>query len=90
MTDRYAECMAQLVTRIDDRLLREVDALVRDGAAANRSEAVRLGLQALVERHGRARTGREIAEGYRRLPQATEETAGLDEATRVLVAEEPW
>lgn len=82
--------MAQLVTRIDDTLLSRVDALIREGAAASRSDAVRLGLIALVERHGRARTGRQIVEAYRRTPQEDHELAGLDEATRALVGEEPW
>jgi Arc/MetJ-type ribon-helix-helix transcriptional regulator len=82
--------MAQLVARIDDRLLARVDGLVREGAAADRSDAVRLGLIALVERHGRIRTGREIAEAYRRGPQEDPELSGLDGATRALVGEEPW
>jgi len=87
---RYANCMAQLVTRVDDRLLAEVDALVDEGVAATRSDAVRLGLVALVERHRRQQTGIAIVDGYRRHPQYEEELAGLDDATRALVEEEPW
>lgn len=86
----YAERMAQLVTRVDDRLLAAVDALVAEGVAATRSDAVRLGLEGLVERHRRQQTGRSIVEGYRRQPQDQEELAGLDEATRALIEEEPW
>lgn len=82
--------MAQLVTRVDDRLLAEVDALVDGGVAATRSDAVRLGLEALIARHRREQTGRAIIEGYRRHPQNDEELAGLSEATRALVEEEPW
>jgi Arc/MetJ-type ribon-helix-helix transcriptional regulator len=82
--------MAQLVTRVDERLLADVDALVREGVAASRSDAVRLGLEGLVDRHRRLRTGRAIAEAYRRRPQNDEETAGLDQATRALIEEEPW
>jgi Arc/MetJ-type ribon-helix-helix transcriptional regulator len=82
--------MAQLVTRVDERLLADVDALVREGAAASRSDAVRLGLEALVERHRRLQTGRAIAEAYRRHPQNGTETAGLERATRALIEEEPW
>jgi metal-responsive CopG/Arc/MetJ family transcriptional regulator len=58
--------MAQLVTRLDDDLLAEVDALIGDGVAANRSEAVRLALQQLVDRHERRQVGGRIADGYRR------------------------
>jgi Arc/MetJ-type ribon-helix-helix transcriptional regulator len=86
----YAKCMAQLVTRVDDRLLAEVDDLVSEGVAATRSDAVRLGLEALVERHRRQQTGQTIVDAYRRQPQGDEELAGLDEATRALIEEEPW
>jgi Arc/MetJ-type ribon-helix-helix transcriptional regulator len=82
--------MAQLVTRVDDRLLADVDALVSEGVAATRSDAVRLGLEALVDRYRRAQTGRAIIDGYRRHPQYGEEEAGLDDATRALIEEEPW
>lgn len=82
--------MAQLVTRVDDRLLDDVDALVSEGVAATRSDAVRLALEGLVERHRRHRTGQAIADAYRRHPQNEEELAGLDDATRALIEEEPW
>lgn len=82
--------MAQLVTRLDDRLLGDVDALVADGVVASRSEAVRVALERLVDLHRRRRIGAAIAEAYRRRPQSDDELAGLDEATRALVAEEPW
>lgn len=82
--------MAQLVTRVDDRLLADVDALVEEGVAATRSDAVRLGLEALVSQQRRRRTGQAIVDAYRRLPQQEHELAGLDHATRALVEEEPW
>ena len=82
--------MAQLVTRLDNELLSQVDSLVVEGVVANRSEAVRLGLQTLVEAHHRRWTGEQIAEAYRRQPQTDPELAGLDESTRALIEEEPW
>jgi Arc/MetJ-type ribon-helix-helix transcriptional regulator len=82
--------MAQLVTRLDDRLVEEVDGLVADGVVANRSEAVRLGLEQLVDRHRRRRVGERIADAYRSKPQSDVELAGLDAATRALIEEEPW
>jgi metal-responsive CopG/Arc/MetJ family transcriptional regulator len=82
--------MAQLVTRLDDRLLAEVDALVANHVVASRSEAVRLGLTRLVDQHRRAEVGAAIAGAYRRTPQTDDELAGLDAATRALVDEEPW
>lgn len=82
--------MAQLVTRVDDRLAREIDALVAEGVVASRSEAVRLGLEALLERHRRLRTGMTILAGYRRTPQTEAEIGWADEATRRMIADEPW
>lgn len=82
--------MVQVVTRLDDGLAAELDSLVADGIAGNRSEAVRLGLQRLIEEHRRQRVGAQIVEAYSRRPQTEEELAGLDQATRALIAEEPW
>ena len=82
--------MAQLVTRLDNELLSQVDSLVVEGVVANRSEAVRLGLKTLVDLHHRRLTGQQIAQAYRRQPQTDPELAGLDESTRALIEEEPW
>jgi Arc/MetJ-type ribon-helix-helix transcriptional regulator len=82
--------VAQLVTRIDDKLASEVDALVSQGAVRSRSDAVRQGLEALVERHRRSAVGRAIVEGYRRVPQTEAEVGWADEATRRMIADEPW
>ena len=68
----------------------EVDALIADGFVASRSEAVRLGLERLVDRHRREQIAAQVVEAYQRLPQTDEELAGLDEATRALINEEPW
>jgi len=82
--------MPQLVTRLDDDLAAAVDQLVSDGVVANRSDAVRAGLVALVDRHRRDRIGAEIVEGYRRIPQTEDDGAWADEATLRMIAEEPW
>jgi Arc/MetJ-type ribon-helix-helix transcriptional regulator len=82
--------MAQLVTRVDDRLVRELDDLVADGVIASRSEAVRIGLETLLERHRRRRTGEAIVAGYRRVPQTEVEAGWVDEATVRMIADEPW
>ncbi|HVM14826.1 MAG TPA: ribbon-helix-helix domain-containing protein [Egibacteraceae bacterium] len=82
--------MTQFVTRIDDELAGAIDALVSAGVVESRSDAVRIGLAQLVDRHRRRQIGESIAAGYRGLPQSDAELAGLDEATRALVAEEPW
>jgi metal-responsive CopG/Arc/MetJ family transcriptional regulator len=82
--------MAQVVTRLDDKLVADLDGLVTEGFVANRSEGVRVALEKLVEEQRRRRVGAEIVAGYERQPQTDDELAGLDEATRALIAEEPW
>lgn len=82
--------MAQLVTRIPDALAEQVDRLVDDGVVASRSEAVRLGLERLVDRERRRRIGEAIVDGYRRIPQTDEELEWADAATRDMMAEESW
>jgi Arc/MetJ-type ribon-helix-helix transcriptional regulator len=82
--------MAQLVARLDDKLLAAVDELVDIGVAGNRSEAMRMGLERLVEEHRRRRIGAEIVEGYTRHPETDEELAQAETATRALIEEEPW
>jgi Arc/MetJ-type ribon-helix-helix transcriptional regulator len=86
----YAERMAQLVTRVDDELAAAVDALVVSGVVASRSEAVRVGLLDLVERHRRAEIGRRIVVGYESMPQTDAEVGWADEATERMIADEPW
>jgi Arc/MetJ-type ribon-helix-helix transcriptional regulator len=82
--------MAQVVTRLDDKLAAELDGLVADGVVSNRSEAVRLGLERLVDEHRRQRIGAEIVAGYMRHPETDEELAQAEQATRALIEEEPW
>ena len=83
-------CMAQLVTRVDDDLAAAVDRLVEAGVVASRSEAVRFGLEQLVDRFRRAEVGERIARGYREHPQTDAEVAWADEASVRMIAEEPW
>lgn len=82
--------MAQLVTRVDDDLAAAVDELVEAGVVASRSEAVRLGLERLVDRHRRHQIGARIVEGYRSLPQTDAEMGWADESSVRMIAEEPW
>ena len=82
--------MAQLVTRLDDALAADVDVLVREGVAESRSDAVRIALRQLVDQHRRTQVGAAIVAGYRRTPQEEDEAPWSDEATRQMIAEEPW
>ena len=82
--------MAQFVTRLEDSFAERVDSLVAAGVLASRSEAVRVGLEELVDRLERERIGREIIEGYRRMPQTEEELAWAEDALEQMLEEEPW
>jgi metal-responsive CopG/Arc/MetJ family transcriptional regulator len=82
--------MTQIVTRLDERLVADLDGLVADGLAASRSEAVRMALEMLVDEHRRRRMGAEIVAGYERQPETDEELAQAEQATRALIEEEPW
>lgn len=82
--------MAQLVTRVDDELAGAVDELVAAGVVESRSDAVRLGLEALIDRHRRAAIGARIVEGYRATPQTEAEVGWADAGSIQMIAEEPW
>ena len=82
--------MAQFVTRLEDALSERVDTLVTAGVLASRSEAVRLGLERLVDELEREEVGRQIVEGYRRIPLTEEELEWAEESLEEMISEEPW
>lgn len=82
--------MSQLVTRIDDDLARDLDALVADGVVESRSDGVRTALRDLIDRHRRRRVAEADIAAYIAQPQTEEELRGVDEATRRMIEEEPW
>jgi mRNA interferase MazF len=65
--------MAQLVTRVDDALVREADLLVVAGVVESRSAPVGAAWEHLVESEGRRRTAATIVRGYERVPQTETE-----------------
>lgn len=86
----YAFRMSQLVARIDEELAACVDELVAEGVVESRSDAVRRGLQILVDQQRRRRTGEAITRGYQQYPQREEEVGWADEATIRMIGDEPW
>lgn len=82
--------MTQIVARLDEELVADLDDLVADGLVASRSEGVRVALVRLVDEHRRRRIGAEIVAGYERHPETAEELAQAQQATRALIEEEPW
>lgn len=80
----------QIAVKLPDEILARIDALIADGAFANRSAAVRRGLQALVDAHHRLDVDRAYVEGYSRTPESEAE---MREATRLAIEsieDEPW
>lgn len=75
---------------MDGDLAAAVDELVAAGVVESRSEAVRLGLQRLVDRHRRAEIGARIVDGYRTRPQSEADVAWADDSSLRMIAEEPW
>ena len=87
---RYAVCITQLVTRVDDTLVAAIDAMVDSGMVASRSDAVRLALTRFVDQQTRADIGARIVKGYVQTPQTDQEVGWTEAATARMVAEEPW
>lgn len=82
--------MTQLVTRIDEELAREIDALIAEGVVESRSDAVRRALRTLVDRHRRRRIGEAIVAGYREQPQTDVEIGWAHQAAVRMIEDEPW
>lgn len=81
--------MAQMVARLDDELAAAVDELVASGAVSSRSDAIRIGLERLVDEHRRRVIGALIVAGYTEHPQVEGEV-WADESTIRMIADEPW
>lgn len=82
--------MTQIIARVDDDTLKELDELIAEGVVASRSDAIRLGIARLVDRARRDRIGRQIVEGYLRMPETEAE---MEQARLNLihyVNAEPW
>lgn len=86
----YTYCMTQLVARIPEEVVAELDRLVASGSFESRSDLVREALVVYLDRLRREEIGRQIVEGYRRMPQTDEELAAADRMTREMIEEEPW
>lgn len=80
----------QIAIRIPTELARELDRLVASGGFASKADAIRLAVRRLVEAERRSRVGRDIAEGYRRVPQQDDEVEAARAAAIHSIEEEPW
>ncbi|HVL99540.1 MAG TPA: ribbon-helix-helix domain-containing protein [Egibacteraceae bacterium] len=80
----------QIAVRIPDELAHEMDGLVAAGRFASRADAVRAGLEAVIERERQRRIDEAIVEGYRRHPPTKAEERWAANSGRELIADEPW
>ncbi|MGA7270196.1 MAG: ribbon-helix-helix domain-containing protein [Acidimicrobiia bacterium] len=78
------------MTRVDDEFIEAIDQLITEGVVASRSDAVRRGLQVLIDQSRRRRTADAIVRGYQGKPQTEDEWGWADEATVRMIGEEPW
>lgn len=76
---RYAERMSpQIAVRLPGPLLDAIDGLVERGRFETRADAIRSGIELVVDADRRERIGRSIVEGYTRVPQAEDLDEDLD------------
>jgi Arc/MetJ-type ribon-helix-helix transcriptional regulator len=90
IADRYAADVPQLVIRVNADLVAAIDEMVESGEYASRSDVVWVAVERLSDRFRRDEIGRQIIEGYRRIPETPEEIAHARENARRMVEEEPW
>lgn len=80
----------QIAVKLPDDLVDELDRLVEGGTFANRSQAIRTGIEAMVIRQHRQEIDQRFRDGAARFPETIED---IDEATALAVSsiqEEPW
>jgi Arc/MetJ-type ribon-helix-helix transcriptional regulator len=91
MTNGYTLCMTtQIAVKLPDELVAAIDALVADGQYASRSEAFRVGVEALVADARRRRIDEAFARGFARIPDSPDEIAEANRLGLEAINEEPW
>jgi Arc/MetJ-type ribon-helix-helix transcriptional regulator len=80
----------QIAIRIPDALASDLDSLISTGRFETKADAVRTALEALIDAERRAELGRQIVEGYRRVPQEDADVAAASQAASRSIDEEPW
>lgn len=80
----------QIAVRMSDELATRLSELVEGGRFVSKAEAVRTAVEELVDRERRRMIGEQIAEGYRRIPQADDDLDDVVEVGLASIEEEPW
>ena len=74
---------------MSEQSLRSLDDLVSAGRYANRTDAVRAAVEALIAEAKRRELDAAIVQGYGRLPDAPADR-WVDAATTAMISAEPW
>lgn len=80
----------QIAVKLPEGLLSELDRLVGSGVYANRSQAVRAGLQAVVDNERSRAAERAYGEGFGRFPETEAELADATRLALEAISDEPW
>jgi len=80
----------QIAIRIPDALADQLEELVSSGRFETKADAVRTALESMIDTARRADIGRQIVEGYRRLPQDDVDVAAASQAATRSIEEESW
>jgi Arc/MetJ-type ribon-helix-helix transcriptional regulator len=80
----------QLAVKLSESMVDEIDRLIKDGRFANRTDAVRVALDRMLEELREEQVTAAIVEGYQRIPPDEADDAWAEMATRAMIADEPW
>lgn len=80
----------QIALKLPDALAAALDELVERGVYPNRSQAVRVAVEALVRRSAAERIDAAFAEGFTRHPERPEEIADATRLAVEAIEDEPW
>lgn len=82
--------MTQIAVKLPEQLLATVDQLVGKGRYANRSQAVRAALEALVRQDRAEQIGQAFARGFALHPERDDELTEAHRLAEESIHDEPW
>ncbi len=80
----------QIAVKLPDALASELDSMVERGEFANRSQALREGLETILATRERERLHQRYREALAREPETSSELADAERLAIESIEEEPW
>lgn len=80
----------QIAVKLSDDVVARLDDLVSRGIFANRSAAVRRGLEVILRTHERRRTDEAFRDGFEDRPETDEELREAERLAVEAIHDEPW